>query len=182
MRVLSSSTEAIEAAKEATRQIFGNKTAKKPNDGWSDEEEAEEAGIAEKGARKRRNNVESGRIVASQKFRDDKAAQESGLLALKAKATVTEFKNFRTAVLTLGFNAEAETALATLTVGQQLADVKLSNDQLTAYIRARTGVPVPTDLKGKAALLGRVEQMRDAEAEAGKATKLLVKLGDEPEG
>ena len=96
---------------------------------------------------------------------------------------MTEFKTFRATVLTLGFNTEAETALATLTEAQQVADAKLSNDHLTAYIRARTGVPVPTDLKGKAALLGRGEaDCAMLKPLAGKAAKLLVKLGDEPEG
>ena len=174
MAVLNSSSGPIEAAKETARQIFGNCNSKNKNDGWSDEEDAEEAGIAEAGARKRRKGVPSGRVVASEEFRADKRAQQFSMQAVELKAVESEFKKFRTNVLALGYNAEAEAELAKLADGQEVADAKLSNDQLIGFIRARTKEPIPSDQKSKPALLGKVTQLR--------AMKPQLTLGTEPEG
>jgi hypothetical protein len=156
----------IEAARAATLEVMGK--GQGDGDGWSDED-ADEA-IAEEGARGRRKGIPNGRVVAGAESRAAKAAQVQNRAAVAVDEQVRVYKARRLALRVLATNAAAEGKVG---AGDSVAAARLTLAELQAFVRARTGEPVPQTLK-------RPEL--EVQTDAVRKKPIVVQVSLEPDG
>jgi hypothetical protein len=152
----------VAAARQAAREVLGNGIGDR--DGWDNEEDMPDGTIEEAGSRARRNKIEKGRVTASAEFRESRDVEGKSVQDVKEKERITVFKTRRTDVKVLELNALAEANLT--------ATEYPSNEEMTAFIRARTNKPVAE--KTTLLLKAKVEDLRNK--------PVLVKLHMEPGG
>eukprot|EP00966_Prymnesium_polylepis_P318565 7358073-Prymnesium_polylepis.1 len=154
----------VAAARQAAREVLGNGIG--DGDGWDNEDDMPDGTIDEAGSRGRRNKIEKGRVTASKEWRESKTAEGKSAEDKEEAARITVFKTRRTDMKVLELNATAE--------GNLTSTDYPSNEEMIAFIRARTNKPVPQTEKTATLLKAKVETLRNK--------PVIVKVFMEPEG
>jgi hypothetical protein len=139
----------VSSAREAAREVLGK--GAQPGDGWDNEEDMAGGVINEAGGRARRNRNEKGGIMSTQTYRDAQMAEGKTAEDKEAAARAAICKVWRIDAWVLSMNQLAE--------GKLLSGEKLTPDEMTGFIRARTNKAVPQAQKRVAQLTEKVEAL-----------------------